>query len=183
MKKTGQIQMGLLYCIFIFYILLLIKILFLSRVSLSELFNSNRPVFMSVNLIPLHSIMQYMNGGTDTLRRFAFANVVGNVVIFIPMGIFLPILKKDKRTAVNLLFIFLISLFVEIIQGLLGLGVTDIDDVILNCLGGWIGILGYKFLLYIIKDNEKVKTVITILSFCAGLPVILYLLFMVRMRL
>jgi hypothetical protein len=50
-------------------------------------------------------------------------------------------------------------------------------------LGGWVGILGYKFLLFILRDEKKVRTAITILSAIIGLPVILYLLFMVRLRL
>jgi glycopeptide antibiotics resistance protein len=75
-----------------------------------------------------------------------------------------------------------VSSFVEVIQGLLGIGTADIDDIILNCLGGLIGILVYKFLLLILRDEKKVSTAITILS-AIGLPVLLYLLFMVRLRL
>lgn len=182
MNKRGRIKTVLLYGIFICYILLLIKILFLSRVSLFEVFNSQRTLFRSINLIPFHSIMEYISSGSDTIRGFAFGNVVGNIGIFIPLGIYLPLLKKDKRVLMSLLFIFIVSLFVEIIQGLLGIGVSDIDDIILNCFGGWIGILGYKFLLFILRDEKKVNTVITMLSTIAGLPVILYLLFMIKMR-
>jgi len=109
--------------------------------------------------------------------------VVGNIVIFIPLGIYLPLFKKDKRVIINLLFIFIVSLFVEIIQGLLGIGASDIDDIILNCLGGWVGILGYKLLLFTLQDEKKVHTAITILSVIVGLPVLLYLLFMVKLRL
>jgi glycopeptide antibiotics resistance protein len=93
----------------------------------------------------------------------------------------LSLFKSDKRVITNLLFIFIVSLFVEITQGLLGIGASDIDDIILNCLGGLIGILGYKFLLFILRDEKKVHTAITILS-AIGLPRILYYLFMVRMR-
>jgi glycopeptide antibiotics resistance protein len=182
MKKRERIKTVFLYGIFICYILLLIKILLLSRVSPLEIFNSQRTLFSSINLIPFHSIMEYIFGSSDTLRKFAFGNVVGNIVIFIPLGIYLPLFKKDKRVLVNLLFIFIVSLFVEIIQGLLGIGVSDIDDIILNCLGGWIGILGYKFLLFILRDEKKVHTAIIIISAIVGLPVILYLLFMVKMR-
>jgi glycopeptide antibiotics resistance protein len=182
MKKRQRIKRVFLYGIFICYILLLIKILLLSRVSLLELFDSQRTLFRSINLIPFHSIMEYVSGSSDTLRRFTLGNVVGNIVIFIPLGIYLPLLKKDKRVLVNLFFIFVVSLFVEIIQGFLGIGVSDIDDIILNCLGGWIGILGYKFLLFILRDEKKVDTAITILSATIGLPVILYLLFMMKMR-
>jgi glycopeptide antibiotics resistance protein len=182
MKNRERMKAAFLYGIFICYILLLLKILLLSRVSLLEVFSSQRTLFRSINLIPFHSITEYISSSSDTLRSFAFGNVVGNIVLFIPLGIYLLLLKKDKRVFVNLLFIFKVSLFAEIIQGLLGIGVSDIDDIILNCLGGWIGILGYQFLLSILRDEKKVSTAIIILSAFLGLPVILYLLFMVKMR-
>jgi glycopeptide antibiotics resistance protein len=108
--------------------------------------------------------------------------VVGNIVIFIPLGTYLSLFKNDKRVITNLLFIFIVSLSIEFIQGLLGIGASDIDDIILNCLGGLVGILGYKFLLIILPDEKKVRTAITILS-AIGLPVLLYLLFVARLRL
>lgn len=175
MNKRERVKTVFLYGVFICYILFLIKILLLSRIPHSQ------P--RSINVIPFYSIKEYISGGTANLKKFAFSNLVGNVVIFIPLGIYLPLLKKDKRVITNLLFIFIVSLFVEITQGLLAIGASDIDDIILNCLGGWIGILGYKFLLLLLRDEKKVCTVITILSALAGLPVLLYLLFMVRLRL
>ncbi|NOV04771.1 VanZ family protein [Paenibacillus planticolens] len=182
MNKRERIKTIILYGVFICYLIFLIKLLFLSRISLLEMFNSHRTLNRSINLIPFHSIKEYILGDSATLKRFAFSNVVGNIVIFIPLGTYLTLFKKDKRVITNLLLIFFVSLFVEITQGLLGIGTSDIDDIILNCLGGWIGILGYKFLTLILRDEKKVCTVITILS-AIGLPVILYLLFMVRLRL
>lgn len=173
MNKRERIKTVFLYGVFICYILLLIKILFLSRISHLE--------HRSINLIPFYSIMEYISGSSANIKAFAFSNVVGNIVIFIPLGTYLSLFKNDKRVITNLLFIFIVSLFVEIIQGLLGIGASDIDDIILNCLGGLIGILGYKFLLFILRDEKKVHTAITILS-AIGLPCILYYLFIMRMR-
>jgi glycopeptide antibiotics resistance protein len=173
MNTQGRIKTVFLYVVFICYILLLIKILLLSRIPYSE------P--RSINLIPFYSIKEYMYSSSATIKRFAFGNVVGNIVIFTPLGTYLSLFKNDKRVITNLLFIFIVSLFVEIIQGLLGIGASDIDDIILNCLGGLIGILGYKFLLFILRDEKKVHIAITILS-AIGLPFILFYLFMVRMR-
>ena len=87
MNKRERIKTVFLYGIFICYILLLIKILFLSRVSLLELFNSQRTLFRSINLIPFYSIREYISGSSAVLKAFAFSNVVGNIVIFIPLGI------------------------------------------------------------------------------------------------
>jgi glycopeptide antibiotics resistance protein len=173
MNKRERIKTVFLYGVFICYILLLIKILFLSRISHLE--------HRSINLIPFYSIMEYIFGKSANIKAFAFSNVVGNVVIFIPLGTYLSLFKNDKRVITNLLFLFIVSFFVEIIQGLLGIGASDIDDIILNCLGGLTGILGYKFLLFTLRDKKKVHTAITILS-AIGLPFILYYLFMVRMR-
>ncbi|MCM0648928.1 VanZ family protein [Clostridium swellfunianum] len=173
MNKRARIKTVFLYGVFICYILLLIKILLLSRTSHSEL--------TSINLIPFYSIKEYIFSNSATIKKFAYGNVIGNIVIFIPLGTYLSLLKNDKRVITNLVVIFIVSLFVEIIQGVLGIGASDIDDIILNCLGGLIGILGYKFLLFILRDEKKVHTAITILS-AMGLPLILFYLFMMRMK-
>ncbi|MDQ0061471.1 VanZ family protein [Paenibacillus harenae] len=182
MSKRERIKTVFLYGVFICYIFLLIKILFLSRVSISELFNSQRTLVRSINLIPFYSISEYISGSSANLKKFAFGNVVGNILIFIPLGVYVSLFKNNKKVIINLLFIFMVSLFVEIIQGLLGIGAADIDDIILNGLGGWIGIVGYKSLLFLLRDEKKVQTAITILSAIVGLPVIYYLLFMIKMR-
>jgi glycopeptide antibiotics resistance protein len=182
MNKREKIQTVFLYGVFICYILFLIKLLFLSRVSLLDVFNSQRNFERSINIIPFNSIKEYMFSSSATARRFAFSNVVGNILIFIPLGTYLSLFKNNKRVMNNLLFIFIVSFFIEIIQGLLGIGALDIDDIILNCLGGLVGILGYKFLILILRDKKKVRVAITILS-AMGLPVLLFILFRVSLRL
>ncbi|RAP78507.1 VanZ family protein [Paenibacillus montanisoli] len=182
MNKRERIKTIFLYGVFIFYIVFLFNLLFLSRISLLEMFNSQRAINRSINLIPFYSIKEYTIGGSATIKKFAFSNVVGNIFILTPLGTYLSLFKKDKRVITNLLFIFFVSLSVEISQGLLGIGTSDIDDIILNCLGGSIGISGYKFLAFILRDEKKIRTVITLIS-AIGLPVILYLLFMVKLRL
>jgi glycopeptide antibiotics resistance protein len=174
MNKRKRIETVFLYGVFICYILFLIKLLFLSRVSLLE--------HRSINLIPFYSIKEYIFSNSATIKRFAFSNVGGNIIIFVPLGTYLSLFKNNKRVITNLLFIFIVSLFIEIIQGLLGIGAADIDDIILNCLGGLVGVFGYKFLLFILRDEKKVRVAITILS-AIGLPILLYLSFMVRLRL
>lgn len=182
MNKRKRIQTVFLYGVFICYILFLIKLLFLSRVSLLDMFNSQRALDRSINLIPFNSIKEYIFSGSATIKKFAFSNVVGNIVIFIPLGTYLLLFKNNKKVITNSIFIFVVSLFTEIIQGFLAIGSADIDDIILNCLGGLVGILGYKFLLFILRDEKKVRAAITAIS-AIGLPVLLYLLFMVRLRL
>jgi glycopeptide antibiotics resistance protein len=182
MNKRERIETVFLYGVFSCYILFLIKLVFLSRVSILDLFNNQRTLDKSINLIPFYSIKEYIFSNSATIKKFAFGNVFGNIVIFIPLGTYLSLFKKDKRVISNLLFIFIVSLFIEVIQGILRIGASDIDDIILNCLGGLVGILGHKLLLFLLRDEKKVRVAITILS-AIGLPVLLYLLFMVRLRL
>ncbi len=165
--------------VFVCYILLLLNMLFFSRITLLELFNSQRVIVRSINLIPFHSIMEFTFGSSS--KVFALGNVAGNVVLFLPLGFYLLFFKEHKRAETSLLTVFLVSLCVEVIQGLLGIGVSDVDDIILNCLGGWIGIAGYQFLTFLLRDERKLRATITVLSII-GLLVILFLLFIMRMR-
>ena len=72
-------------------------------------------------------------------------NVVGNVCVFIPFGIFLPKLFKRCR---NMLLVTLLSLelslVVEVIQLMTRVGSFDVDDLLLNTIGGMLGYLIYK---------------------------------------
>lgn len=167
--------------VFFFYILLLIKILLLSRFSIWEIFDSQRLFSGSVNLIPFQSIIQFMSGGTENLKTFAFGNVAGNIIIFVPLGFYLPLFKKDKRIITNLPLIFTVSILVEATQWIFGIGAADVDDILLNTIGGMVGILGYRLFGLIFRNEKRIRTVSAVLS-CAGLPVLLYYLFIIKMR-
>ena len=181
MNKRERITTFLLYGVFLCYVLLLLKILFLSRVSISQLMNGQRGIIRSINLVPFQSIMQFISGSAE-VKKFAFGNVIGNIVLFVPLGVYLPVFKKDKRILPSLLLVFLMSLLTEAIQGYFGIGAADIDDIILNCLGGLIGILIYKVFYLIIRDQKKVRSAIAILSAVVGLPVLFYFMFIIKMR-
>lgn len=62
------------------------------------------------------------------------------------------------------MFVIIFSVIVEIIQYAFRVGVSDIDDVILNGLGGLIGILIYKGLLLILKDKRKVRHTVAVFA-------------------
>lgn len=67
-------------------------------------------------------------------------NLAGNIIGFIPLGIFLPFLFRNlRRLWKTVSLIFLVSLSFELIQLVFGLGVFDVDDLILNTTGGLIG--------------------------------------------
>ena len=171
-KHNLKIQSILLYAVLIFYVILLLSILIFKYVSPLVLFNVNRPIYRSVNILPFQSIKSYLFGIANVSRTVTFNNVLGNIGLFIPLGIYLQLLKRDKRMFINIFFVLLVSFSVEIIQFIFGIGATDIDDILLNCLGGIIGISCYRFLLVFIKEDNKIRNIITILGAIVGIPLL-----------
>ena len=98
---------------------------------------------IGVNLTPFHTIRNYMKyaPSVDWLR----VNIVGNVVMFIPWGFGLPLLWKEYRSFIKLIFMSLfLPLCIEFCQLFVGRTV-DVDDVILNFAGAMLG--GILFLV------------------------------------
>lgn len=69
-----------------------------------------------------------------------FTNLFGNVLIFVPIGFFMPMASKYRSFFMTLFYSFGFSLFVEAFQLITKVGRFDVDDLFLNTLGG---ILGY----------------------------------------
>ena len=101
------------------------------------------------NLRPFHTIRLFSSRYVTS--AYSYENIGGNVVGFIPLGILLPLvfpfLSKWWRLA---LFVFGVSLLFELTQLFTGVGIFDVDDLMLNTLGGVIGFFLYaggKYLL------------------------------------
>lgn len=123
------------------YLLSFILYMFL----LFELVTSTDFESYSNNFIPLKEIMRY----SYTSKLF-FKNVLGNVLLFVPFGYFANNILKNKKIIVAMFITLITSSSIEIIQMNIGRS-FDIDDIILNLIGGIIGYLIYK-LLFVIKD-------------------------------
>lgn len=97
------------------------------------------------NLTMFQEIMRYYNLGmrTDNWKLFVL-NVIGNIVVFMPIGMFLPSLFLRCR---NLIFTtilsFEISLCIEVVQLFTKVGSFDVDDLLLNTIGGICGYIIY----------------------------------------
>lgn len=174
LKRNKSLNTLFLSIIFIIYLILMCKILFFKYVTISEIFSNERELIRTVNLIPFYSILKYHNG-VGLKNPIAFLNVFGNILIFIPYGVFLEMFKYKFKFNSKKVFsmIFITSLAIEAIQFLLGIGISDVDDIILNTVGGFIGIVSYKLLFYLFKDKEKIKEIIVFIAFSL---VILYLI-------
>ena len=73
-----------------------------------------------------------------------WGNIFGNVILFLPFGFLIKILNPQKRALTLVLYGFLVSTCIEVLQLLLQIGVCDIDDVILNVTGAGLGIFIYN---------------------------------------
>ncbi len=127
----------------IFLLFFLIYILCLFQIVTFE----DQSLFISGNnLVPFKEIMRYKVGS-----RLFIKNVIGNVVMFIPYGIFASLYAKLDKPFHALCLVFFASVTVETTQLLIG-RVFDIDDIILNVIGGLIGYGIYR-LIDIIGDS------------------------------
>lgn len=131
--------------IFSIYCLVLIKIVFFpipfqkESISLIREINGN----FSMNFIPIKSIIAIIKSN-DIMN--IFYQLGGNFLLLLPMGMYLSIIFSDFKLKRLALVIAFTSIFIELIQLIIGFSincqyrVVDVDDVILNILGGLLGL-------------------------------------------
>ncbi|WP_071120039.1 VanZ family protein [Romboutsia timonensis] len=103
--------------------------------------DANFDGFEVYNLIPFRvPINIYLNYDFS----YFIHQVFGNIVLFIPFGFF--IFLKNSNVRKSILIIFLLTLSIEFIQGFIPYRFCEIDDLWLNTLGGYIGILIAKII-------------------------------------
>ena len=107
------------------------------------------------NLVPFREIERFWTYRED-LGIHSFLNLAGTILGFVPAGFFIPILWENKRGFFFTVCVtFDMSLLVEILQIVLRVGSFDVDDLILNTLGG---IIGYLLLTLVGKWRNHEKT-------------------------
>lgn len=101
-----------------------------------------------VNVIPFARLLDYSS------KRDLLLNVVGNICMFIPSGVLLPLLyKKLSRFWQVVGAGFLLSLCIEIMQLPFSERASDVDDLILNTAGV---IIGYGIYV-LVKRSLKIR--------------------------
>lgn len=117
---------------FIVYMVILLRLtVFRSNMSFQNLFSG------TINAKFFREYLPLLRHGYWMRSIYLFG---GNIVCFIPFGMYLQGCtgwKPAAVTAVGLLF----SLIIETLQYVLGTGVSELDDLILNALGTFIGAL------------------------------------------
>ena len=98
------------------------------------------------NFIPFEEIMRY-----NITSRLFFKNVLGNMIMFLPFGFFVSYYLKSEKLTLPLFLILIASISIEVVQLLIG-RVFDVDDIILNILGGLLG-YGIYFIFRRLGEN------------------------------
>lgn len=131
--KTGKhlyLYKELLMLSFIIYILCLFQVVtFQDDVSWS-----------TNNFIPFREIFRYKIGS-----RLFLKNILGNMLLFLPFGFFTSHYIKIEKTSTIFVLTFIASVSIESVQMAIG-RVFDVDDIILNICGGFIGYYIYAFM-------------------------------------
>ncbi len=108
------------------------------------------------NLVPLAEIKRFLQYWEVLGVKAVLLNLAGNVVAFMPFGFFLPVFSKRCHVFLNtLLYSFELSLLVELIQLITKVGTFDVDDILLNTLGGALGFLVYMIGAKMTRRHKK----------------------------
>jgi len=140
-----------LFAVFIIYLVLLSKYVLFTRmhthpenyISLTHIKTSISSGIRKANLEPFETIKLMYHGGRIN-TEWQYKNLGGNLLGFVPLGILLPLLFKRLRSfSAVIVVVFAFSLAYELTQLCTGLGVFDVDDLILNTAGGIIGFIAH----------------------------------------
>lgn len=118
--------------LFWIYLAVLLRItVFRSGFRLQHLFENG-----SINLTFFEGYIPLVTQGHWLLFLYLF---VGNMIWFVPLGMYLEYKKKHKKLGLILICGFSLSFMIESLQYLFGTGYSELDDLILNTLGTGIG--------------------------------------------
>ncbi|WP_455675693.1 VanZ family protein [Pradoshia sp.] len=96
------------------------------------------------NVTPFETIKMYIVYMDYFSFYVWFINLFGNIIAFMPLGLLLPLLSDRWKGAFRITILsFFVSLTVETIQLTFHVGRFDVDDMLLNTIGG---LLGYVLL-------------------------------------
>ena len=126
--RRGYIK--ILWFVFIIYLAVLLRItVFRSGFSITGAFSGDE-----INIVPIADLIKVFLSDKCYFVYLFF----GNIIWFVPFGF---LLKRLTRLSIIkiILFGFLLSLFIETMQFIFGVGVSETDDLILNTIGVIVG--------------------------------------------
>ena len=127
------------------------------------------------------SYMENRNVNLTPFGNIDVAEIILNVVIFVPLGIYAGVLFKKFNFGKKLLFFLLVSLALESLQFILKIGAFDITDIITNTTGGIAGLTIFKTIEKLFNNSVKAQKLINIIA-AIGTVLIISLLSLLRLN-
>lgn len=148
-EKKGEMLRIVAILLFLAYLLLLAYLLFFSST-----YGRTEEMGYRYNLKPFLEIARGIRYIDRVGYQYVLINIGGNIAAFMPFGWLVPLISERRQNTGKILFqTFLLSLSAETIQLLTRTGAFDVDDLILNTIGG---ILGY-WCYYLLFGRRKKK--------------------------
>ncbi|MDD7209715.1 MAG: VanZ family protein [Lachnospiraceae bacterium] len=131
-KKLGLFSLLLLivyFCVVVYFFF------FSDRLGRSQGYSTYR-----YNLVLFAEIRRFIIYRNRVSLEAFLLNLVGNLLVFFPVGFLIPILRLKKTGCIRIMiYSFLFSLCIETLQLVTRVGVFDVDDLLMNTAGGLIG--------------------------------------------
>ena len=158
------------------------EILILSLISICYMAVFFEAVFLHRDILSVHGInLQPLRSHIEAWTQYSFQawhHIILNILLFVPTGMLLPLWKRNISIVRFGLLASSITAGIELTQLTLSIGIFDIDDVINNLFGAFVGFYIVKFILLLRKRSPSNKTL-----FVYSLPLILSAVFMLAVTL
>lgn len=145
-NKTREVFISL----FFIYFLILVNLTIFKQGMLMLDFEKR----VSVNLVPIVSTVQMFNNDFYEID-IGIYNVIGNILLFIPLGFGIPLFFSHKNKISKVAFYgFIASLTIEVLQYFTSRNITDVDDIIFNTLGTVLGFIAFNVIYKLVKSTK-----------------------------
>ena len=131
--------------------------------------------------------VRFAYGGSTSVNLIPFsepgdaAEIILNVVIFVPLGMYAGVLFTRWTLGTKFLFIFLTSLMFEALQLILKIGAFDVTDIVTNTSGGIIGLMIFGAIKKVFNNRVKAQKFINIIG-AIGTVLMISLLLLLKMN-
>ena len=124
-----------------------------------------------VNVTLFKELTRYQIGS-----RLFYRNIIGNILMFVPFGFFTSFyLKLDKKRIIFYITL-IVSVIIELIQLKIGRA-FDVDDIILNLVGSFLGYFMYRVMDKIFGDlSDTIKGTFIVIGILTGIVILTILI-------
>lgn len=109
-----------------------------------------------INFVPLRSVIDLSARSVDL--SVAIRNIAGNLILFVPIGIALGVALREKPRPLTMATLtgLTVSVTIEVLQYVFAVGrVVDVDDVLLNVAGTWLGTAGVLVVMRMLARRQS----------------------------